>query len=111
MNKNYFAIERNNECWYPMVFVDHDGKIAFEDFLDMSYSEMKSSDKLSDFVVAVMDAANSKSDSGDKQTIVTLVGADDVFIWSILMGPGENDMINYSLVDWKKDGHNYRYEP
>ena len=111
MNKNYFAIERDNECWSPVVLADHNGDRAFEEFLDMSYNEMKSSDKLSDFVVAAMDAANRKSGSEDKQTIVTLIGMDNIFIWSILMGPGENDMIQYSLVDWKIDGKNYRYEP
>lgn len=110
MNKNYFAIERGNECWYPMVLADHDGRIAFEDFLDMSYDEMKSSDKLSDFVTAAMDAANRKSDGTDDQTIVTLVSADNTFIWSVIMGPDE-DVIRYVLVDWKKDGKNYRYEP
>lgn len=111
MRKNYFSIERDNECWSPMVLGDYNGNAAFEEFLDMSYNEMKSSDKLSDFVVAAMDAANRKSNSEDKQTLVTLVGEDDIFVWSILMGPGEDDMIQYSLVDWKKDGKSYRYMP
>lgn len=110
MSKNYFAIERDNTCWSPVILADHNGDPAFEEFLDMSYAEMKSSDRLSDFIVAAMDAANRKSGSNDKQTIVTLVGADNVFIWGILMGAGENDMIRYNLVDWKKDGKNYRYE-
>lgn len=111
MSKNYFAIERDNECWDHMMLADHNGKPAFEEFLDMNYTEMKSSNKLSDFVVAAMDAANRKFGSKDKQTILTLVGADNVFIWGVLMGSGENDMIRYSLLDWKKDGKSYRYEP
>ena len=91
MSKNYFAIERSGTCWSPMVLGDRNGKIAFEEFLNMSYDEMKTSDKLSNFVVASMDAANRKSDDVDGQTLVTLVGEDDVFIWSVLIGPDADD--------------------
>jgi hypothetical protein len=108
---NYFAIERDNECWDHVMLCNSNGDPAFEEFINMTYDEMKSSNKLSDFVVAAMDAANRKSGSKDRQTIVTLVGADNVFIWGILMGPWENGMIKYSLVDWKKDGKSYRYAP
>jgi hypothetical protein len=58
-----------------------------------------------------MDATNNAINKSDDQTIVTLIGEDGVFIWSVIMGPGENDMVRYSLVDWKKDGKNYRYTP
>lgn len=108
---NYFAIERNGECWAPAILADHNGNPAFEEFLGMSYEEMKSSDKLEDFIVAAMDAANRKSDVKDDQTIVTLVGKDNIFIWGILMGSGENEDIRYNLINWKKDGKSYRYEP
>ena len=108
---NYFAIERNNQCWTNVILADSNGDPIFDDFLNMSYDEMKSSKMLNDFVVASMEAANQKTTSKDYQTIVTLVGEDNVFIWSIIMGPGENEMIKYVLVDWKKDGHSYRYEP
>lgn len=113
MSKNYFAIERGGQCWAPMVLGDHNGNIAFEEFLDMSYDEMKSSDKLSDFVVAAMEAANRKSNDTDGQTLVTLIGEDNVFIWSILIGPDQTDdeLLRYNLVDWKKDGKSYIYEP
>lgn len=111
MSKNYFAIERNGQCWDHVVLGDRYGNPAFEDFLNMTYEEMKSSDNLADFVVASMIAANRKSDGFDDQTVVTLVGEDGVFIWGIIMGPGENDNIQYNLVDWKKDGKSYRYEP
>ena len=113
MNKNYFAIERDEMCWSPVALGDSNGQIAFEEFLGMSYDEMKSSDKLADFVVAAMDAANRKSGVDGGQTLVTLVGKDDVFIWSIVIGvDSDNDeLLRYSLVDWKKDGKNYRYEP
>lgn len=110
MNKNYFAIERNGENWMPVILADHNGNPAFEEFLGMSYEEMKTSEALEDFVVASMDAANVKSNSEDGQTMVTLVGEDGLFIWGILMGPGDNGDIQYSLIDWKKDGKHYRYE-
>lgn len=107
---NYFSIERNGQAWSPVLLADDNGEFAFKDFLYMTYDEMKSDDQLEDFVVAAMEAANRKANSeDDDQTIVTLIGEDDIFIWSIIMGPGENDTIRYSLVDWKKDGNNYRY--
>ena len=111
MSKNYFAIERNGECLMPVILADHNGNLAFEDFLEMSYEKMKLSDNLEDFVVAAMDAANQKSESRDEQTMITLVGEDGCFVWGILMGPGENDNIQYALIDWQKDGKHYRYEP
>ena len=111
MSKNYFAIERNEKCWSPVVLHSRNGNSDFSDFMEMSYDEMKSSERLDDFVVAAMDATNEISGTSDDQTIVTLVGADGVFIWSVIMGHGENEEIRYSLVDWKKDGHNYRYAP
>ena len=108
MSKNYFAIERNGQCWGPVILADRNGNTAYEEFLDMSYDEMKASALLEDFVVAAMEAADMVCGVEDDQTIVTLVGSDDVFIWSIIMGY-ENDNIRYCLVNWKKDGHSYRY--
>ena len=109
MSKNYFAFERNEQCWTPVILADRNGNPTFEEFLDMSYDEMKNSALLEDFVVAAMEAADRICNVEDDQTIVTLVGSEDVFIWSIIMG-NENDNIRYCLVDWKKDGHSYRYE-
>ena len=58
-----------------------------------------------------MDATNQCLPNKDEQTIVTLVGEDDVFIWSIVIGVEDNgDDVRYALVDWKKDGKSYRYE-
>ena len=111
MSKNYFAIERNGRCWAPVMLKSRNGDSDFVNFLEMTYDEMKSSEYLEDFVVAAMEATNEASGTGDDQTIVTLVGGDDVFIWGILMGPGENDDIRYSLIDWKKDGKSYQYAP
>ena len=112
MSKNYFAIERNGQCWSPVIMVDRYRKPAFEEFLDMNYEEMKTSDKLGDFIMASMNAADNKYETVDEQTAITLIGEDGVFIWGIIMGPDpehEHD-VKYVLVDWKKDGKNYRYE-
>ena len=108
MSKNYFAIERNEACHMPVILADRNGNVAYAEFLEMSYEEMKNSALLEDFVVAAMEAADRICGVEDDQTIVTLVGGDDVFIWSIIMGY-ENDDIRYCMVDWKKDGHSYRY--
>ena len=107
---SYFAIERNGSCFDHVTIKDNDGNVAFFNYFDMDYDTMKSQENLGDFVVAVMNATNNNVNSDDDQTIVTLIGEDDIFIWSIIMGPGEDGTIRYVLVDWKKDGHNYRYE-
>lgn len=107
---SYFAIERNGMTWEHIVIREYDSNIVFSHYLTMTYDEMKSQDDLEDFVIAIMEATNTEAKSVDEYTIVTLVGDDDVFIWSIVMGPGEDGTIQYSLVDWKKDGKNYRYE-
>ena len=107
---SYFAIERNGDMWDHVTIQDLNGNIVFDNYLDMSYDEMKSQDDLENFVVAVMEATNVKVNGDDEQTIVTHIGNDDIFIWSIIMGPDDDRMINYALIDWKKDGKNYRYE-
>jgi hypothetical protein len=56
-----------------------------------------------------MDVADSMMDDVNTDVILTLVGEDDIFIWSIIAGYVD-DEIRYVLVDWKKDGKNYRYE-
>ena len=107
---SYFAIERNEKCWDHVMLQSRNGNSDFSDFMDMTYDEMQSDERLEWFIIAAMEATNEASGNSDDQTIVTLIGEDDVFIWSIIMGPGENDDIMYNLVDWKKDGHMYRYE-
>ena len=106
---NYFAIERNNQCWTNVILADSNGNPAFTELLDMNYDEMKNSAVLENFVVAAMEAADRICGVDDDQTVVTLVGDDGVFIWGILMRY-EDDIIRYCLIDWKKDGHSYRYE-
>lgn len=107
MSKNYFAIECNQQYWEHVVLKDKDGNVKFEDYLNKSYDEMKSSENLNEFVVAIMDAANGDTNNN---VIINLIGEDDIFIWGIIMGPDEDDGVRYVLVDWKKDGKNYRYE-
>ena len=102
---SYFAIEHNGKCLDHVVIRDKDGSVMFSNYLNMTYDEMKSSEDLEEFVVAIMDAAN------NEEVIITLVGDDDVFIWSIIIGVEDDDGVRYVLVDWKKDGKNYRYEP
>ena len=111
MNKNYFSIERNGQCWSPVMLKSRNGNSDFSNFLDMTYDEVKLNEDVEKFVVAAMDATNEISGTADDQTVVTLIGDDDVFIWSIVMGPGEGEDINYSFVNWKIDGKSYRYAP
>lgn len=112
MSKNYFAIECDGNFIENVVITDPDGNMVFEELLNMTYDEMKSYEDLENFVVVAMGAANSRFETNDAETLVTLIGEDDVFIWSIIIGPGEEDEdLKYVLVDWKKDGKNYRYQP
>ena len=104
---SYFAIEHNQKCIDHIVLKDKDGNVAFGDYLNFAYDEMKNRDDLDEFVVAMSGAAN---DGDEAQTLVTLVGDDDTFVWSIIIGKVDNDL-RYVLVDWKKNGKNYRYEP
>lgn len=107
---NYFSIERAGKCAAPVVIRNIDG-VAFEDLMNMSYEEMKVYKDLELFVDCVMDVASEYFEESDEQTIITLIGKDDVFIWSILIGPAEDvDKLQYALIDWKKDGRMHRYE-
>ena len=110
MTNNYFALERGNECFDNMYMANETGDVLFEEVMEMSYEEMKAYTNLDAFVDCAMDLSNKLFNSDDNQTVVTLVGQDDVFIWSIIMGPEENDMIKYVIVDWQKDGKKYRYQ-
>ena len=107
---NYFAIEVNGECYSPVILADSDGNPACTEFLDMTYEEMKNSEKLEDFVVAAMEAADRKSDDGDdySDVVVTLIGEDDFFIWGIIMS-AEGDEIQYKVVNWREDDKRYKY--
>ena len=104
---NYFAIERNGQCNEHIMLTNDNGSFAFKDYLAKDYDTMKNSADLEDFVCAVMDATE---DFDGDQVAITLVGEDGVFIWGIIIGRDEEDSLRYVLIDWKKDGTNYRYE-
>lgn len=111
MTNNYFTIERAGKYVEKVCVKDENGSIAFEDIMSMSYNEMKSYKEIDYFITAIMGAANTYFEESDEQTIVTLVGEDGVFIWGILIGPGDNsEELKYAFIDWKKDGKSYRYE-
>ena len=110
MKHSYFAVERGGKCVDHITIRTDDFKTAFKDLMNMSYDEMKAYDHMQSFVVAVMDAANSYFNSIDEMTVITLVGADDVFIWSVIINSENSDKMNYAFVDWKKDGKYYRYK-
>ena len=111
MTNNYFAIERMNRCIDHIFIKREDGTMAFEEVMNMSYEEIKIYKDIDAFVTVFMDATNEYFNESDEHTIVTLVDGDDVFIWSILIGPGvDNDELTYAFIDWKKDGKSYRYE-
>lgn len=110
MSKNYFTVERNDQFLENVAIANQRGELAFAETLDMSYDEIKNYEHISDFISCIMDATNTRFKSDDDQTVVTLIDEEDVFIWSIIIGPGENeDELKYVLVDWHKDGKKYRY--
>ena len=106
----YFAVERNRQSISNVIITASDGSIAFKETMEMSYDEIKTYDGLEEFVVHVMDATNQHFDDGDAQTCVTLVDDDGVFIWGIIIGPGDNEGdLRYVLIDWRKDEKRYKY--
>ena len=111
MTKNHFAIERQDKGVEYLLLHREDGSIAFEDVINMSYDELKAFDGIDVFIAAIMDATNEYFNESDDQTAITLVGEDGVFIWGLLIGPGdEKDEFKYCFIDWLKDGKKYRYE-
>lgn len=105
---NNLTIECNGLCLENVMLFNVNGEVKFEEFWNMSYNEMKSSDVLADFVDAIVDATDKQFGKFD-DAIATLIGEDSIFIWSIIIGI-DGDDLRYVLVDWKKDGKNYRYE-
>ena len=92
MTQNYFSIERADECADHVCIEREDGAVMFEDIMNMSYDEMVSYPKIDEFVVCVMDAANEHfGNKRDDQTLITLVGEDGIFVWSVLIGPDGSD--------------------
>ena len=87
--------------------IDENGDIAFAEFYDFTYDEMVNSDMRDDFVAAIWEACV-LDDPNIDDMIIVLVDENDTFVWSIMMGI-VNDELMYTLTDWKKDGKNYRY--
>lgn len=111
MAKNYFAIERNGECYEPVTIRDKDGNIWFEDLMNLSYTEMKNYDRIEEFVCVVMDVTNKLTNSNDENTAITLIDEDGFFIWGIIIGSSkDSDEIHYVFIDWQKDGQHFKYD-
>ena len=109
MTRNYFAIERDEKCFEHVYLKDNDNNIVFEDFMNMSYEDLVGSN-VDGFVVSIMDASNELFCEDDGQTVVTLIDENDVFVWSIIIIPGDGDLLHYQFIDWKKDGCKFRYQ-
>lgn len=110
MASNYFAIERNDRCIENILFKNDNGELIFQEVLSMTYDEIKSYERIEEFVVCVMDVTNRFFEDSDDQTLITLIGEDGIFIWSIIMAPGVGDSIKYAFINWKKDDKNYKYK-
>ena len=110
MSKNYFVVERVGKYAEHINIVDNNGDIVFGDIMDLSYNELKRYDRLDEFVASVNSIADDYFGDTEGSTAVTLVGSDDIFIWSIIIGAEqESDILRYSLIDWLSDGKKYRY--
>jgi hypothetical protein len=109
MTKNYFAVECNGQYIDHVVIRNDNGDIMFEDLTNATYDEMKGYSALEEFVAVVAEVTEAQTGSIEDHIALTLVGEDDVFIWGILIGPGEDDELRYVLVDWKKDGKSFKY--
>ena len=108
---SYFAIERGGHYLDHIVLKDGiSGAVGFENYLNMTYDEMMSQEDLEDFIEANMDAVDAMFPDENDQTIITLIGDDDVFIWSIIMGTVDEEF-RYLPINWQVDGKKYRYEP
>lgn len=108
---NYLAIEHNGECMEHVLINNNDGVSVFDEILDMEYADIVAYEDIEEFVFAVMCAVECEFDDDNDQTMVTLIdGNDNTFIWSIIIGSGDNeDELKYVFVDWKKDEKNYKY--
>lgn len=114
----YFTIERNGRCWESTDKIVHRVNMMqsrIDELKNSTYDEMKSKHWIEGFILAIMEEADELSGTTGDQTIVTLVDENNIFVWSIIIAATENYKtnfeVNYSFVDWKKDGKNYRYAP
>jgi hypothetical protein len=108
--QNYFSIEREGQQVDHVMLMDKNDNPAFTEVMDMSLEELKNYDGLEEMICSFMDATNELFEGEDEETFITLVDEDNVFIWSIVIGPSETEGdILYKFVDWKADGKIYKY--
>ena len=87
--------------------VDKNGEHVFTEFYNFTYDEMMNSENLNDFVAAVWDASVLDNPNVEDMTIL-LVDKDDTFVWSIMMGVFDDELM-YTLTDWKKDDMIFKF--
>lgn len=111
MTNNRFCIERKSGVIENVFLLNDKEEILFEDLMNMDFQQMMEYKNIEDFVICAMDAVNEAMGIiDDEETYLTLVDSDGVFIWSVVIGPGENEgEIRYNGVDWRKDGKTFRY--
>ena len=110
MTNNRFCIDRNGDIIENVVLCNDNKETMFEDLMNMDFEQMTNYEHMEDFVVSSMDAVNEIYGGADEDTYVTLVDKDGVLIWSVIMGPGENEGdVKYNFVDWRKDGKTFKY--
>lgn len=110
MTNNRFCIERKSGVIENVFLLNDKQEILFEDLMNMDFQQMTECADIEDFVICAMDAVNEAMGVMDDETCVTLVDSDGVFIWSVVIGPGENEGdIRYNFVDWRKDGKTFKY--
>lgn len=86
---------------------DKNDKPTFTEFYDFTYDEMKNSEMLDDFVSAVWEASV-LDEARVEDMVVVLVNEDDTFVWSIMMGVVDDELM-YTLTDWEKDGTIFKF--
>ena len=112
MTGKYFVIEQNDKHVDGVVLLDAEGEILYEDLMNMSYEEMKTYDKLEDFLFTSQEASDSYFDTKGENTIVNLVNEEDTLVWGILFGPDPDneEYLRYCFIDWGKDDKIYKYQ-
>ena len=96
MNNNYFAIEYKGYC------LDHcqPNNDLVKEFSNMSYEDILKHD-LDEFICNTLDYVETSFDYEGEEVIVTLIGEDDIFIWSVVMQQIDDENVKYvTYVEW-----------
>jgi hypothetical protein len=109
---NYFVIEQNDKYLEGVVLLDKDQNVLYEDLMSMTYEEMKTYDKLEEFLFVSKEASDSHFGTNGENTIVNLVNEEDTLVWGILFGPDPDneEYLRYCFIDWGEDGKVYKYQ-